>query len=255
MPLLNPWPVLAARLPSGRIALGLGAFLALSGVFLQPSAPSQPPLRVPSNIAWTDETITTATSGDAVRGLVIARRCEHCHGREGFTTDPLVPNLAGIDRLVMWKQMNDFRAGKRQAIIMEAIANELSIRDYSDLAAYFSMLPTYADPGDPRSFPQSPPQSFHASIAARLVIAGDGQRGIPPCQACHGPIYRYRGAPSLMIQNAPYIQQQLDSFGDGMRHNDINMPMRTIASMLTAEEKQALAAYYGAGFANFPNNR
>lgn len=252
MPLLDT--ALAGKLRSAKVVLGVGTSLAVSGVFLQPT-PAQPSVRVPSYIAWTDDTIKAASSGNAVRGLVIARRCEHCHGREGFSNDPLVPNLAGIDRLAMWKQMEDFRAGKRQSLIMQTVANELSVQDFSDLAAYFSVLPTYPDRGDPRSFPQAAPATFHSGIAARLIFGGDGQRGIPPCQACHGPVYHYRGAPSLMTQNGAYIEQQLAAFGDGMRSNDINMPMRSIASLLTAEEKEALGAYYGAGYANFPNNR
>jgi len=188
-----------------------------------------------------------------VRGLVIARRCERCHGTEGFSSDPLVPNLAGFDRLALWKQMNDFRAGKRESPIMQAVASELSFQDYADLAAYFSLLPTYPDLADTRSFPQAVPPSVHAAAAARLVKGGDGQRGIPPCQACHGPVGHVKGAPSLMTQNTSYIQEQLEQFANGTRSNDINMSMRSIASLLTDDEKQALAAYYGAGLANFPD--
>ena len=37
-----------------------------------------------------------------------------------------------------------------------------------------------------------------------------------------------------------------------VRANDINMPMRTIASQLTEEEKHALAEYYGSGLGLLP---
>lgn len=225
--------------------------LAASGAyFLQLTA--QPPIRIPSYVAWTEETIAAANGGDAVRGLVIARRCERCHGREGFSSDANVPNLAGMDRLSMWKQLNDFRSGKRSSLIMQSEASALAIADYADLAAYYSMLPTYPDPQDTRTFPQPPPSALHVSVAARLIAAGDGQRGIPPCQACHGPIGHEKGAPDLTTQNAPYIQEELEEFASGSRANDINMPMRSIASLLTDEEKQSLAAYYGAGFGNLP---
>lgn len=229
--------------------LGLGAPIALSGVLLRQAATTQPQLRIPSYIAWTEETIAAASSGSAVRGLVIARRCEHCHGLEGFSSDPFIPNLAGIDRLTIWKQMNDFRVGKRTSRLMQPIAAELSIQDYADLAAYFSMLPTYPDPQDNRSFPQPLPASIHTAEAARLISSGEGQRGIPPCQACHGPIGHKNGAPSLTNQNSTYIQEQLDEFARGVRANDIDMPMRSVASLLTVEERQAVAAYYGAGSA------
>lgn len=230
---------------------GLVVPLLISSAYLQPS--SQPPVRVPSDVAWTAETIAAATRGDAVRGLVIARRCERCHGTEGFSSDPIVPNLAGLDKLTIWKQLNDFRSGKRDSRLMQAIAAALSVNDYADLAAYFSMLPTYADPQDTRTFPQPLPRSAGAAEAARLIVGGDGKRGIPPCQACHGPIGHKTGAPSLMTQNSAYIQEELEEFAQGRRTNDINMPMRSIASLLTEEERQEVATYYGAGLGILPS--
>jgi cytochrome c553 len=77
---------------------------------------------------------------------------------------------------------------------------------------------------------------------------------LPPCQACHGPVFLKNGAPSLATQNSSYIQEELERFAKGSRSNDINMPMRSIAALLTEDEKQALAAYYGAGLANLRVN-
>jgi len=232
--------------------LAVGIPFMVSGTKPLPSAGSQPPLRVPSYVAWTEETIAAASNGDTVRGLVLARRCIRCHGQEGFSNDPLVPDLAGMDKLTMWKQLNDFRAGKRKSAIMNPVAAALAIPDYADLAAYYSMLPTYPDPQDIRSFPQPAPASTHIAAAARLIFGGDGQRGIPPCQACHGPIGHKNGAPSLVAQNSDYIHGELEGFAKGARANDIDMPMRTIASLMTDDEKQAVAAYYGAGLGNLP---
>ncbi len=213
--------------------------------FSPSSSEAQPPLHIPSTVAWTKETISAATAGDALRGLLISRRCERCHGDEGFSSNPTVPNLAGIDRLVIWKQLEDFRNGKRSSILMQPIAAALSRRDSADLGAYYSLLPSSPDPQDNRSFPQAAPLGVRFALAIRLVTLGDGQRGIPPCAACHGPVARVRGAPSLATQNAPYVLSQLEAFSARLRGNDINMPMRTIAARLTEDEKQALADYYG----------
>ena len=208
---------------------------------------SEPPIRVPSNVAWTDDTLATISSGDAFRGLLLARRCNHCHGEEGFSSVPVFPNLAGEDRLSFWKQMEDFRSGKRTSPVMQGIANGLSARDSADLAAYYSMLPTASDPQDNRSFPQAMQDPARAPMAIRLIVFGDGQRGIPPCQSCHGPVGSVKGAPPLATQNGGYLQQQLEHFSDGSRTNDINIRMRSIARQLTAEEKTAVSEYYGAG--------
>lgn len=205
------------------------------------------PHRVPSNVSWTSETIAEAASGDAFRGLLLAKRCEHCHGAEGFSTTGFTPNLAGMDKLALWKQLEDFRTRKRMSRAMGPIAESLSAKDVADVVAYYAKLPVFADLLDNRVFPQSHPDTAQQIEAQHLVSFGDGERGIPPCQACHGPVAYKQGAPSLMTQNSEYVLNQLEAFASRSRANDINMPMRTIAGLLTEDERKALAAYYGAG--------
>jgi len=244
------------RNPIRSLATASILFLLLPLVFgatsflLQTSAPPATP--IPSNIAWTRETTVRASGGDAFHGMLLARRCDHCHGAEGFSPAVSTPNLVGIDRLSIWKQLQDFRTQKRISPVMQPIAAPLSERDVADVAAYYSMLPNFPDPQDNRSFPQSAPDPAHIALASRLVSTGDGERGIPPCQACHGPVAYRVGAPALSTQNADYILKQLQNFAANVRANDINMPMRTIASQLTEEEKHALAEYYGSGLGMLP---
>ncbi|MGB8947788.1 MAG: hypothetical protein WCC05_02160 [Candidatus Sulfotelmatobacter sp.] len=210
-------------------------------------ASDNPPNRIPSYVAWTPATIAAASRGDAFRGLLLARHCDHCHGAEGFSAVASTPNLVGIDKLAVWKQLEDFRTQKRQGLPMNAIAESLSPRDVADLVAYYARLPAFYDPEDKRIFPQSRPDLPHTAIASRLISFGDGERGIPPCQACHGPVAYRPGVPSLANQNAEYVLNQLEAFANGSRANDINMPMRTIAGLLTEDERHALAEYYGSG--------
>jgi cytochrome c553 len=157
-----------------------------------------------------------------------------------------------MDPLVMWKQLEDFRSAKRESPVMQKIAAVLSGKDSADLAAYYSMLPTSPDPQDTRAFPQAPLRPADTGVAGGLIASGDAGRGIPPCQACHGPVGHKMGAPSLATQNADYILTQLEKFAAGTRANDIDMPMRSIASDLTEEERRALAEYYGAGLGQSP---
>ena len=205
------------------------------------------PDRIPSLVAWTPETIAAATAGDPFRGMLLAKRCDHCHGTEGFSAVASTPNLAGMDKLAIWKQLEDFRTRKRQSRAMQPISESLSSRDLADVVAYYAALPVFQDPQDNRVFPQSHTAPNHAAIASRLVTFGDGERGIPPCQACHGPVAYRPGVPSLMTQNADYVLSQLQAFANQTRTNDINEPMRTIAGLLTEDERQALAEYYGSG--------
>ena len=137
---------------------------------------------------------------------------------------------------------------------MEPIAESLSSRDTADVVAYYAKLPVFADPQDNRSFPQTRPDPKHAAMAMHLVSFGDGERGIPPCQACHGPVAYRIGVPSLMTQNSEYVRSQLEAFASGSRANDINMPMRTISRLLTDDERHALAEFYGSGLGLQPGS-
>jgi cytochrome c553 len=245
-----------ARLPrlAAAFTLGLTLLVALAASAILLRAGDNPPNRIPSYVAWTPATKAAASSGDAFRGLLLAKRCDHCHGSEGFSNGTSTPNLAGLDRLAIWKQLEDFRTQKRLSHTMDPIAASLSQRDEADVVAYFARLPIFTDPQDNRVFPQSRPDPAHAAMALHLVSFGDGERGIPPCQACHGPVAYGPGVPSLATQNAEYVLKQLEAFANGTRANDINMPMRTIAGLLTKEERQALAQYFGSGLGLQPGS-
>lgn len=240
------------RLRFGRKLLRAAVAAATSSLLLVAS--DSAPERVPSNVAWTPETIAAASSGDAFRGMLLGKRCEHCHGAEGFSAMGSTPNLAGMDKLATWKQLDDFRSHKRASPVMEPIAESLSSRDMADVVAYYAEQPLFTDPQDNRSFPQTRPDPSHASVALHLVSFGDGERGIPPCQACHGPVAYRVGVPSLMTQNSDYVLSQLEAFASGGRANDINMPMRTISRLLTDEERHALAEFYGSGLGLQPGS-
>jgi cytochrome c553 len=228
--------------PSGWLAI---VVLAASSLILLAS--DARPDRVPSLVTWTPENIAGASAGNSFRGMLLARRCDHCHGAEGFSPIASTPNLAGMNKLSIWKQLEDFQAHKRKSRAMEPIAESLSSRDVADVVSYYAALPVFTDPQDNRVFPGVRPESGRAAIASRLVTFGDGERGIPPCQACHGPVAYRVGVPSLASQNGDYVLNQLETFADRSRENDINMSMRTIAGLLSENERKALAEYYGAG--------
>ena len=209
----------------------------------------QPPVKIPSYVAWTETTLQQAMGGDAKRGEFIALNCIVCHVEQAQTSEPWIPKLAGLDRLATYKQMDDFRSGTRLSGPMSAIAQSLTPQQYADVAAYFASqqgLPVDTGTRAPGSH-----RSYHnADPIQRLVYAGDPKRGIAACASCHGPGGYLVGAPALVHQKALYLEQQLQAFAQGTRANDINMPMRTISSLLTPAERKALAAAYAKGFGN-----
>jgi len=224
----------------GAICRGLG--ITFDG---GPARSPQPALRIPTNVAWTKGTLDQIRAGEAERGAHVALNCAACHGAAAPNPASLAPMLDGMDAASIFKQLSDYRSGKRLWGAMSAIAKTLTVEDSADVAAYFSARtgPLHANlpervPEGGRAFRQSDP-------AARLVFAGDPQRGIAPCSACHGPGGVRLGAPPLTGQYAAYIERQLGSFAQGIRNNDIYEQMRAIARQLTPDEMKALAEFYG----------
>jgi cytochrome c553 len=211
-----------------------------------PAGEPRPPLRTPTRIAWTSATLARVASGSEQNGAFVALNCGACHGEQGVSPTTLIPTLAGMDPAVIYKQLDDYRSGKRLWGVMGAIATALTDQNSADVAAYFAGRADGLAPITGEGVPESGRSLRQEDPAIRLVFAGDPRRGIPPCAACHGPGDHKLGAPALQGQHAAYIERQLAAFAQGMRQNDINEQMRTIAAQLTPDEIHVIAVYYGA---------
>jgi len=188
--------------------------------------------QVPTTVAWDAESLRIAASGDIQRGSALAAGCAGCHGAEGISPADAFPNLAGLPADVIYKQLDDYRTGKRQNPIMQGMAAALSDQKITDLAAHFAALPAAK-------------QSGADAAAPALIRTGNPLRSIAPCAACHGPLGRKEGAPPLHGQKGAYLKAQLEAFATSTRHNDINQQMREVARALSASERDALADWYG----------
>jgi len=193
-----------------------------------------------SDVAWTTATRDHLARGDAARGAAIAATCNNCHGTNGVSADAAFPNLAGHSVDAIYKQLEDFKSGKRNTDVMGVYVASLSAQDVLDLATHFASLPN--------PFAASAPGSPNPA-ARNLIEVGSPMRSIVSCAVCHGPVGLVPGAPELRGQQRAYVEQQLQAFKSGLRHNDISEQMRNVARPLTAEEIAMLAAYY-ASFAS-----
>ena len=262
----NPWPRIAWRSTAAMLAIAvvlgfvvfrreqqngpaLGTWTAICralGITADtgPAGESQPPLVTPTRIAWTAETLTRIAAGNAQHGASVAFTCVGCHGDQGVSQSGLFPTLAGMDADVSYKQLDDFRAGKRSSDAMKAMATALTPQDSADVAAYYASRTNGLAPisGEPFTGGHTLRED---NPATRLAFAGDPARGLPPCAACHGPSASKLGAPSLKGQRPEYIERQLAAFAQGERRNDINLQMRTVAIELTPDEMHVIAQYYG----------
>ena len=190
-----------------------------------------------SQVAWTTEMRRRLAQGDARAGAAIAQACNDCHGPSGLSADAIIPNLAGQSAAAIYKQLDDFKSGKRDPAVMGVFVSPLSDQDLLDLAAHYALLPN--PPGDAWIT-----QSSTSTAARRLIEVGAPLRGIAPCASCHGPVGVTPGAPGLGGQQRAYFEVQLQSFKNGNRRNDISEQMRSVARQLTSEEIAMLAAHY-----------
>jgi cytochrome c553 len=173
--------------------------------------------------------------GDASRGATLATTCNNCHGATGVSSDAAIPNLVGQTVTALYKQLEDFRSGKRDPAVMGVYLRPLSQQDLLDLATHFASLPNPFN---------RPPESTEGGVASHLTVGGDPMRGVASCAACHGPMGLVLAAPGLRGQQRAYAEQQMLAFKAGLRHNDIDAQMRSVVRQLTDEEIAALADYY-----------
>jgi cytochrome c553 len=226
-------------------AAGLDAFTAICrAVGILPGAP---PVRQPLTDSQAAPTTTVAWSPDLVHrlgqptagGAEVAQACAACHGERGVSPDPQNPHLAGQSSIAIYKQLHDYKSGSRMHEIMTEIAKAIDDQDIPAVAAYFSS--STAQALDPKSAP------FVDAQVVRLVERGDPARGLPACNACHGP--NAGGpleTPTLSRQNQAYLARQLQAFRNGERRNDVYTRMRSIAGKLTDREIEALSIFYAA---------
>jgi cytochrome c553 len=190
-----------------------------------------------STVAWTVATRDLMTQGDGIRGAALATACNNCHGANGISADAAIPNLVGQSVAALYKQLEDYKSGKRNPVVMGVFVDALSKDEMLDLATLFASFP------NPYERAATPPGSVDAG-ARNLVEVGSPLRGIASCAACHGPLGFTLGAPDLRGQQRAYLEEQMQAFKAGNRHNDISEQMRSVARELTNDEIAKLAAYY-----------
>ena len=175
-------------------------------------------------------------AGSVEAGATKAAVCSACHGTNGNSINAEWPSLAGLGADYIAEQLKNFKDGKRSNPVMMPIVANLSPDDFADLGAYFDSLTNTGLEADP---------SYWAA-GEKLYRGGDQNRGIPACQACHGPT----GAgnepakfPALRGQHSVYLIKQLNDYASGTRTTGPNSIMQTIAKRLSPEDMRNLASY------------
>ena len=79
-----------------------------------------------------------AASGDADVGRKKSTPCAACHGQNGVSPSPEVPNLAGQYSDYLQTALTHYKNGKRKNPIMQAQVANLTPKDILDLSAYYA---------------------------------------------------------------------------------------------------------------------
>jgi cytochrome c553 len=160
--------------------------------------------------------------------------CAACHGADGNSGSPENPKLAGQHPEFLYKQLVEFKSGKRKNAVMQGFASQLSDEDMRNISAWAATQK--AKPGFAKD-------KALVATGERIYKGGIGDKQIAACAGCHSP--SGAGIPSqyprLAGQHADYIASSLKAYRDGGRTN--NLVMTQVAAKLNDREIQAVADY------------
>lgn len=198
--------------------------------------------------------------GDSARGQALTQvHCAACHGADGNSPLTLYPRLAGQRAGYLFRQLLDFRDGRRPSAAMHAAVQSLTTRDLADAAVFYATRRSGRDAAGPAAL---------MALGEQLYRQGSADGRVTACAACHdgdghgmgrmmgggmmgrggmhgmgmrgmqaGPVPRLRG------QHADYLLAQLRAYADGSRSSPT---MQSIATALAPHQRKALAVYLAA---------
>ena len=180
--------------------------------------------------------VNAQAAGNAGAGKNKSMACAGCHGPDGNSVMGIWPKLASQHADYLAKQLSDFKSGARKDPTMNAMAAALKAQDIADISAYYSA----------QSVKVSAVDATLAGVGETLYRAGNKEKGVAACMACHGPAGMGNAAakfPSISGQHAAYAAKALKDFRSGVRTNDNAKMMQDVAAKLSDDEIKAVAAY------------
>lgn len=183
-----------------------------------------------------------ALDGNADRGQASSAICMACHQADGngmnIPGGESWPRLAGMDANYIYKQLVEFKSGKRVNASMAPFAMMLNDQQMKDLAVYYSQQSAGKAAGGGTD-------TELLAYGEKLVTQGDWDRYIVPCGTCHGPGNKGAGAhfPGIAGQHAGYLESQLIAWQEGKRDNDPQHLMLAIAERMNDRDIKAVAAW------------
>ena len=184
-----------------------------------------------------DEAIASFKTVDSLEARV--QGCVTCHGQSGQgTSNAYFPRIAGKPAGYLYNQLVAFRDGTRHYTPMNYLVAYLPDAYLREMAEHFAkQRPPFAPPEN------APVDSQALQRGQLLVNAGDSQKGVPPCVACHGVglTGMNPGIPGLVGLRSTYIAAQLTRWKTGDRHATEPDCMKRIAARLSDSDVTAIS--------------
>lgn len=171
---------------------------------------------------------------DPAKGEKLAATCLACHTADGSRGATANPILQGQHPEYLFKQLSEFKSGKRKNAVMAGMVATLSEDDMKQLAAFY---------GSKKAKTGFAKVKETVGLGEQIYRGGIVAKAVPACSGCHSP--NGAGMPSqyprVAGQHGEYTEAQLLAFRSGLRGN--NAQMSTIAAKMNDREIKAVSDY------------
>jgi cytochrome c553 len=186
---------------------------------LAPPGPALPP-------ATSDDSQPGPVDDDPVQlGMAAAIACAGCHGENGNSQIPGMPNLTAQAPEYFAISMRAYKSDGRPGNIMNALVGSIDEETIQNLGLYYALQE-----------PQRSPVDGSGNIEA-------GRTAAQACSSCHGADGNTTAAdmPNLAGQDAAYLATSLKAYAQGQRDH---AQMVTATAELSDADIEDLAAFY-----------
>jgi thiosulfate dehydrogenase len=178
-----------------------------------------------------------AAEGDPERGI---KACADCHQPNGGGSESVgAPRLAAMGSTYLANQIRHFRDGNRNHPIMQEWAKLVTDAEIDTLAEHYAAMPPASN--------AEPPADQDPDLGKWIALYGDwGERRLPACVQCHGPLGIGVGKhfPALAGQPYNYLLGQLAAWYKDERTGDPLGMMDAMTDKLSVAEARSVAAFY-----------
>lgn len=158
-------------------------------------------------------------------GKKVSFFCANCHGDDGISKTPDVPNLAGQNPAYLLEQIRKFGSGERKDKFMQGLIKVLKDEDRIQIALYYAATVV-------------PP-----SVANAAQVPRGKELFTKLCVRCHGEQARGNETIARLAgQKVPYLQKTITRYRD-MTGERINQLMSIATAGLKNEDVLALSNY------------